>query len=105
MLERVVFDLYKNLLIKDDDDDDDDDDGYEYITDKEIRVFFRLSLIEEYVEKLPEIKIKIFYDKNKCKNSVRLKFPNLGYLDYFNHEIKTNKILKKMRNFYNKYID
>ena len=33
-LERVFFDLFKNLLFNDDDDDDDDDE------DKEIRVFF-----------------------------------------------------------------
>ena len=32
-LERVFFDLFKNLLFNDDDDDDDDED-------KEIRVFF-----------------------------------------------------------------
>ena len=43
-LERVFFDLYKNLLFN----------------DEIIRVFFRLSLTKILLEKLSRIKIKIF---------------------------------------------
>ena len=86
-LERVFFDLFKNLLFNDD--------------DKEIRVFFRLSLIEKYVKKLPEIKIKIFYDiKRRSKNPVRIKFPNFGYLYYLNYQEITEKIQEKIEDFY-----
>ena len=45
-LERAFFDLFKNLLFKDE--------------DKAIRVFFRMTLIENYFKKLPEIKIIFF---------------------------------------------
>ena len=89
-LERVFFDLFKNLLFND---------------DKEIRVFFRLSLIKKYVKKLPKIKIKIFYDKNKCKNPTRIKFTNLSYLDYSNYEEIVDRIQEKIEDFYNKDID
>ena len=50
-IERVFFDLFKNLLLKHD----------EY---KNIRLFFRLSLTEKYIESLSEIKIRILYDEN-----------------------------------------
>ena len=92
-LERVFYDLFKNLLFNDDDED------------KEIRVFFRLSLIKKYVKKLPNIEIKIFYDKNKCKNPTRIKFPNLSYLDYYNYEEIVGIIQEKIEDFYNKDID
>ena len=49
-LERVFFNLYKNLSFND---------------DEIIRVFFRLSLIKILLEKLSRIKFKIFYDKSK----------------------------------------
>ena len=49
-LERVFFDLFKNILFINDDDDE----------HKKIRVFFRTTLIGKYVEKLPNIKIKFF---------------------------------------------
>ena len=88
-LEREFFDLFKNLLFNDDDDDD----------DKEIRVFFPLSLIKKYVKKLPEIKINFFYDKNKCKNPARIKFPNLSYLDYSNYEKNNWQNSRKNRRF------
>ena len=64
-LERVCFYLNRNLLFY----------------DEIIRVFFRLSLIKIILEKLSEIKFKIFYDKRKCENPFRIKFPNLSYLD------------------------
>ena len=67
-LERVFFDLYKDLLFND---------------DEIIRVFFfRLSLIKILLEKLSRIKFKIFYDKSKYENPFRIKFPILTYLDY-----------------------
>ena len=50
-LERVCFDLFKNILFVNNDEH------------KKIRVFFRMTLIENYVKKIPEI--KIFYDKHK----------------------------------------
>ena len=68
-LEKVFFDLFKNLLFNDDE-------------DKEIRVFFRLSLIKKYIKSLSEIKIKILYDKKKSENPFMIKFPNIGYVDY-----------------------
>ena len=46
-----------------------------------------MSVIENYVKKLPEIKIKTFDTKNKYKYSFRKKFPNLWNLEYlFNIE-------------------
>ena len=70
-LERVFFDLYKNLLFND---------------DEIIRVFFRLSLTKIFLEKLSKIKFKIFYDKSKYENPFRIKFPKLTYLDYYDYK-------------------
>ena len=82
-LERVFFDLFKKLLFND---------------DEIIRVFFRLSLVKIYLEKLPEIKIKIFYDKRKYQNPIRIKFPNLSYFDYY--EEIGDEIQEKINEFY-----
>ena len=88
-LERVFFDLYKNLLFND---------------DEIIRVFFRLSLIKILREKLSRIKFKIFYDKSKYENPFRIKFPNLPYLDNDYKEIDidiqgnlSDEIVEKIR--------
>ena len=81
-LERVFFDLFKKLLFN----------------DEIIRVFFRLSLIKIYLEKSPEIKIKIFYDKRKYKNPIIIKFPNLSYFDY--HEEIGDEFQEKIGGFY-----
>ena len=70
-LERIFFDLYKNLLF-----------NYDEI----IRVFFRLSLIKIFLEKLSKIKFKIFYDKSKYENPFRIKCPNLTYLGYYDYK-------------------
>ena len=64
-LERIFFDLNKNLL-------------YNY--DEKIKVFFRLSLMRIILENLFEIEFKIFYDKRKYENPFSIKFPNLSYL-------------------------
>ena len=61
-----------------------------------------MSLIEKYVKKLPEVKIKIFYDKHKCINPTRIRFPNLSYLDYSNYEEIVNEIHEKLEDLYNK---
>ena len=89
-MKEYFFDIFKNLLFNDDYDD------------YQIRVFFRLSLIKKYVKKLPKIKIKIFYDKNRSKNPFRIKFPNLGYLYYLIYQEITEKIQEKIDDFYNK---
>ena len=69
-LERVFFDLYKNLLYN----------------DEIIRVIFRLSLIKLFLEKLSRIEFKIFYDISIYENPFRTKFPNLIYLDYYDYK-------------------
>ena len=69
-LERVFLDLIKNNILSNDE-------------HRKIRVFFRMSVIENYVKKLPKIKIKTFDYKNKYKYSFRKKFPNLGNLEHF----------------------
>ena len=93
-LERVFFDLFKNILFINDE-------------HKEIRVFFRLSLIENYVKRLPEIKIKILYDKNKCKNSFVIRFPNIRLIDYSELEDEIWENLDDLQNkdLEYKYID
>ena len=53
-IERVFFDLFKNLLFKHDE-------------DKNIRLFFRLLLIEKYIKSLSEIKIRILFDEKNLK--------------------------------------
>ena len=95
-LERVFFDLFKNILFINDDDDDEH---------KKTRVFFRTTLIEKYVEKLPKIKIKIFYDKRKCMNPTRIRFPNLSYLDYSNYSKIVNEIHESLEDLNDKELD
>ena len=68
-LEKAFFDFYNNLFL-----------------DKEgIRLFFRLTLIEKYIESLTKnkskiknkIKIKILYDEDKSENPLEMKFPSI----------------------------
>ena len=62
-LEKVIFDFINNLLYNED-------------KDKEIRIYFRLSLIEKYLKSLPKFrKIKIFYDDTNYENPFKIKFP------------------------------
>ena len=42
-----------------------------------------MSVIENYIKKLPKIKIKTFHNKNEYKYSFRKKVPNLGNLEHF----------------------
>ena len=67
-LEKVLFDFNNNLLFK---------------QDKEIRLYFRLSLIEKYIKSLPKFSIKILYDESKFENPFKIKFPNICYLDHY----------------------
>ena len=61
-LEKVVFDFINNLL-------------YNKDIDKEIRIYFRLTLIINYLYSLPKYrKIKIFYDA-RYENPFEIKFP------------------------------
>ena len=61
-LEKVVFDFINNLL-------------YNKDKDKEIRIYFRLTLIYNYLKSLPKYrKIKIFYD-TRYENPFKIKFP------------------------------
>ena len=67
-LEKVVFDFINNLLNNED-------------KDKEIRIYFRLSLIEKVLKSLPKYRnIKIFYDESKYENPFRIKFPLIYFL-------------------------
>ena len=69
--------------------------------------FFRMTLIENYVKKLPEIKIKIkiFYDKHKCKNPFEIRFPNLRYLDYFHYSDVLDEIMENLEDLENKELE
>ena len=61
-LEKVVFDFIKNLL-------------YNKDLDKELRIYFRLTLINNYLKSLPNYtEIKIFYDV-RYENPFKVKFP------------------------------
>ena len=93
-LERVFFDLINNIIFKNDE-------------HKKIRLFFRLSLIENYIKSLSEIKIKILYDENKCENPFAIKFPNVGYMDICDLEGEIWGNLEDLQNndFENKFLD
>ena len=87
-IEIVFFDLFKNLLFKHDE-------------DKNIRLFFRLSLIEKYIESLYEIKIRILYDEKKSENPLKIKFPNISQIDITELE---SEIREKMEDLKNKHV-
>ena len=68
-LEKVIFDFINNLLYSED-------------IGKEIRVYFRLSLIKKYLESLERCRIiKIFYVDTKCENPFKIKFPFISYFE------------------------
>ena len=48
-LERVFSDLFKSIIFLELDEDDEDFEEYFYDKHKEIRVFFRMTLIEKYL--------------------------------------------------------
>ena len=68
-LEKVILDLIKNNILS-----NLDEHG-------KIRVFFRMSVIENYVKKLPKIEIETFVYEKVCGYSFEKKFPNLWSLD------------------------
>ena len=84
-LERIFFDLFKNITFEKE--------------EKEIRVFFRMTLIQKCLENLQEILFGSFYNKNESKNSFKIKFPHLWYMKNFNyasvHEYNIMKDLNK----------
>ena len=58
-----------------------------------------MTVIENYVKKLPEIKVKSFNDykyKHRCKNSFEIRFPNLSLLEYFNYSLVYDEILENL---------
>ena len=64
-----------------------------------------MTLIENYYKNLPEIKIKIFYVKHKCKNPFKIKLPNLSCLDYFHYSEVFCEILENLGDLENKGLE
>ena len=87
-IERVFFDLFKNLLFKHDE-------------DKNIRLCFRLLSLEKYIKSLSEIKIRILFDEKKFENPLKIKFPDISQIDISELE---SEILKKMEDLTNNHI-
>ena len=86
-LERIFFDLFKIILFINE--------------DKEIRVFFRMTLIEKYLKYLHEIKLKSFYNK-KCVNPFKIRFPNLRHLEYFHYSGVLYNVTEDLENSRNR---
>ena len=64
-IEKVFFNFHNNLF-----------------NEKEgIRLFFRLSVLQEYLKSFREIKINVYYDESKYENPFKVKFPNLSCCD------------------------
>ena len=84
-IERVFFDLIKNLLFR-------------YDEDRNIRLFFRLLLIEKYIESLSEIKIRILYDEKKSNNPLKIKFPSISQIDITVLETEIREKIKDLTN-------
>ena len=81
-LEKVIFDFINVLLFNKD-------------LDKKIRVYFRLTLINTYIERFiiyPEI--KIFYDE-RYENPFNVKFP---FICCFEDLYKKEEYLEEMEN-------
>ena len=79
-LEKVIFDFINNLLFNKDKDKDKGND---------VRVYFRLSLIDKYLKSLPKFrKIKIFYDHRKSENPFEIKFPFICSFEDYSKRIK-----------------
>ena len=57
------------------------------------------------LKKLPEIKIKSFYIKQKCKNPFKIRFPNLRYVEYFHYSEVFNKILEDLEDLGNRELE
>ena len=79
--EKVVFDFINNLL-------------YNKDKDKEIRLYFRLTLINKYLKSLPKKrKIEIFYDA-RFENPFKIKFP---FISCFEDLKKRDVYLKEIK--------
>ena len=64
--ERIFFDLFKNIKFEKE--------------EKEIRVLFRMTLIQKCLENLQEILLASFYVRNETKNPFKIRFPHLWYV-------------------------
>ena len=78
-LERMIFDLFKNIRFQNE--------------EKEIRVFFRFTLIEKCLENLKEILIESFYNKNESINPFKIRFPHLWYMKNYNYASRKYNIV------------
>ena len=82
-LEKVVFDFINNLLYNKDKD-----------KDKEIRLYFRLTLIYKYLKSLPKKrKIQIYYNA-RFENPFKIKFP---FISCFEDLKKRDVYLKEIK--------
>ena len=77
ILDKVYNDLYNNLFSD---------------RDCEIRLYFRMILIEKFIESLPPIRIIAFYDYNRSENPFKVTFPNVGELNIIT---KIKHLIKK----------
>ena len=69
-----------------------------------IRLLFRLSLIEKYIETLSEYNLKILYDEDKFENPLKIKFPNItsgGYGETLDEIIDKMYEIEEMEIFEN----
>ena len=90
-LEKVYFDFYNNLFFK---------------QDEKIRSFFRLSLIQKYIESLSQIEIVILYNREKIENPFDIKFPNVGYLSFLDTiDTEYCEIFEKMKDYRKEYLE
>ena len=65
-LERVFFDLIKNIK--------------NYGEEREIRILFRMTLLQKCLENLKEIMVASFSVKNETENPFKIRFPHLWYV-------------------------
>ena len=85
-LERIFFDLFKNISFAKE--------------EKEIRVFFRMTMIQKCLENLQEILFESFYNKNESKNPFKIRFPHLWYMKNFYYAwVHEYNIMKDLNNW------
>ena len=90
-LEKVIFDFINNLLYSED-------------RGKEVRVYFRLLLIEKYLKSLPRFRIiKIFYDDTKCENPFKIMFPFISYFEDIDKKQEYYHKIKELHRTKNKH--
>ena len=86
ILEKVYNDLYNNLFSN---------------RDCEIRSYFRMTLIEKFIESLPPIRIIVSYDYNRSENPFKVKFPNVGELNIITNKAFNEEIFDKFEDIEN----